>query len=406
MAPRSLGFVLLATSGFLGAQELMTGTAPGGPVRLFSSDAAVLESPEARKDIPCTVTPIKPNLGFDLKFHAGYEVSIPLKDLAGNGNQLTMVFRIVPATRPNDPVYFAQHVTVPPIEEDEHGPAFLQGAFDVGQGKYHIDWVMRDRAEQVCSFHWDTEATLPLRDKQMALDIAANAVQPYDTEPFKPEPPVERQRQDPPLKVKVMVNFAPQDAQSSTLQLMDISALISILRSISREPRISRFSIVAYNMQEQHVLYHQESAPQIDFPAMGKALHNLNLGTVDLKRLSQKHGDTQFLSSLITREVKDLKEPPDAVIFAGPKVVLDDGIPPDTLKQLTDVKFPIFYMNYNLNPQSNPWRDAIGSTVRYLKGAEFTITRPRDLFFAWSEIMGRIMKSRFGGAGGGNAVPQ
>ena len=67
----------------------------------------------------------------------------------------------------------------------------------------------------------------------------------------------------------------------------------------------------------------------------------------------------------------------------------------DALKQLGDVKFPVFYMNYNLNPQNNPWRDAIGNAVQFLKGSEFTISRPRDLFFAWSEIIGRIVKSKF-----------
>jgi len=51
-------------------------------------------------------------------------------------------------------------------------------------------------------------------------------------------------------------------------------------------------------------------------------------------------------------------------------------------------------MNYNLDPQGNPWRDAIGSAVKYLKGIEFTITRPRDLFFAWTDIIGRIAKTK------------
>ena len=148
------------------------------------------------------------------------------------------------------------------------------------------------------------------------------------------------------------MNFAPQDAQSATLQPLDINALISILRNIAREPRIGRFSIVAYNMQEQRVIYRQENTSQIDFPALGQALGALNLGTVDLKKLSQKHGDTEFLSNLITQEVGAPKDRPDAVIFAGPKVSLDDGIPPETLKQLGEVKFPVFYMNYNLNPQS------------------------------------------------------
>lgn len=398
--------VLLITTGALSAQVLMPVSGPGGMVRLFTSDAAILEAEEVRKDLPCTVTPNKPQLGFDLKFHSGYEVSLPLKELAGSDNQLTMVFRVTPEGHPDEPIYFSQHITVPNIDEDAGGLVYLPGTFDVGEGKYHVDWLMRDRAERICSFFWDIEASLPAKDKQMALDIAPTIVRPADSEPFKQEAPVVRQQHDEPLNVKVVINFAPQDSGSATLQPLDTNALISILRNIAREPRIGKFTIIAYNMQEQRVLYRQEGAAQIDFPGLGKALTSLNLGTVDLKRLSQKHGDSEFLSNLITKELKDEKQQPDAVIFAGPKVMIEDGLSQDTLKQLSDVKLPVFYMNYNLNPQVNPWRDAIGSTVRYLKGLEFTITRPRDLFFSWSEIMGRIVKSKFGRTMGGNALSQ
>jgi len=368
-----------------------------GPVRLFASDAAILEAREIRKDVPCTVTPVKPGLGFDLKFHAGFDVSVPLKDLAGSDNHLTVVFRVTPDQKPDDAVYFSQHWNVPMIDADAGGSALLSGAFDVGEGKYHVDWLMRDRAERVCSFNWDSEASLPSKDKQIALDIPASAVQPADTEPFKQEPAIaSRESQADPLVVKVMINFAPQDSLSATLQPIDTRALISILRNMAREPRITKFSVVAFNMQEQRVIYRQESASQIDFPALGEALRSLNLGTVDLKRLAQKHGDAEFLTSFITQEIKDGKEQPDAVIIAGPKVTVEGGIPQESFKEVGDLKFPVFYMNYNLNPQANPWRDAIGTAVKTLKGAEFTITRPRDLFFAWTEIIGRIVKSKIG----------
>jgi len=398
------------TAAFLPAQETMQPSEPGGTVRLFGSDTAVLEAQDTRKDLPCTVTPVtKPILGFDMKFHAGYDVQVPLKELAGQENQLTMVFRVTPDGHADSTVFFKQHYSVPAIDENAGGPAYLQGLFSVGEGKYHVDWLMRDRSERVCSAHWDAEASLSPRDKPMVLDIAAGSVQQIDVEQFKEEAPVEREKSAPPLNVKVMMNFAPQADGASTLQPMDTSALLSILRNIARDPRIGTFSIVAYNMQEQKVFYRQESAGHIDFPALGHAVTSLNLGTVDLKRLSQKHGDTEFLSRLIASEVKetkDEKKQPDAVIFAGPKIMLDDGIPPETLKQLADVKFPVFYMNYNLNPVANPWRDAIGTAVKALKGAEFTIVRPRDLFFSWSDIMGRIVKSKFGRTGSSTGSSQ
>ena len=277
----------MVTSGCLSAQVLMPASGPGGAVRLFTSDAAILEAREVRKDVPCTVTPVKPVLGFDLKFHAGYDVSMPLKDLAGSDNMLTMVFRVAPDQKPDDAVYFSQRLNVPMIEADAGGNAVLSGAFDVGEGKYHVDWLMRDRSERVCSFNWDSEATLPAKDKQIALDIAGQRRAAGRHRTFQAGTR-RRAREARPTRStsKVMVNFAPQDSLSATLQPLDTRALISILRNMARDPRIARFSIVAFNMQEQRVIYRQESAAQIDFPALGEALHSLNLGTVDLKRLS------------------------------------------------------------------------------------------------------------------------
>ena len=77
---------------------------------------------------------------------------------------------------------------------------------------------MRDRAERICSSNWDVEASLPAKDKQMALDIGPAKIQPVDHEPFKQEGPVERQQQDPPLNVKIVMNFAPQDSLSAIEQ--------------------------------------------------------------------------------------------------------------------------------------------------------------------------------------------
>jgi hypothetical protein len=378
----------------------MAGSGPGGLVRTFNTDNAILEAQEPRKDLPCSVNPIKPQLGFDMKFHAGYEVSIPLRELSGSEDLLTIIFRVTADNRKDDPVHLSQRISVPSIEPDAHGNAYLQGYYDIGEGKYHVDFLIRDRSERVCSSYWDTDASLPGKEKQLSLVIPPSTIAASEREPFKEEPPVDRAadatRGEGPLNVKVLVNFAPQNSRAATLQPLDMNALVAILRSIAREPRIGRFSIVAFNMQEQRVLYRQEASEQIDFPALGDALSSLKLGTVDLKRLSQKHGDTEFLTDLINKEMKDAKERPDALIFAGPKVMLDTNVPQDSLKEIGQVEYPVFYMNYNFNPQSNPWRDAIGNTVKFFKGAEYTISRPPDLWRAWTEIMSRIVKFRIG----------
>ena len=64
------------------SQMLLKATEPGEVVMPMPSDLAIFEA-DPRKDLPCSVTERKPELGFDLRFHAGYEVAIPLKEIAG-----------------------------------------------------------------------------------------------------------------------------------------------------------------------------------------------------------------------------------------------------------------------------------------------------------------------------------
>jgi hypothetical protein len=364
---------------------------PGlGRVLPFGADAAVLDTREPRADLPCTVEPQKPEIGFDLKFHAGFQVTLPLRDLLGGEDLLTIIFRVTPQAHPDEPVYFSEKISVPKLDAEAKGQAVLDGSFVVGEGEYQVDWLMRDRSERMCSFYWTTSASLKEREKPMHLAVVAEHVEPIDPEPFRQEPPTAREGANG-LNVKVLVNFAPQRALAASLQPLDTAALVSILRNISREPRIGKFSLVAFNMQEQRVVYRQDAADQINFPALGDSLNSLKLGTVRVDQLEQKHSDTEFLTQLITKEMAN--DHPDAVIFAGPKVMVNEGIPTDSIKALSgDISYPVFYMNYNLTPQTNPWRDAIGNVVKKLRGYEYTISRPHDLWNAWTDIMGHIVK--------------
>ena len=376
---------------------------PGTLVRIIPTDSAVLEMQEVRKDLPCSVSPGKAPLGFDLKFHAGYEVTVPFRELVGAENLLSIVFRITPKDKAEEPAYFIQRVKVPPIEEGASGDALLEGAFDLGTGKYHVDWLMRDRAERVCSFYWDVEATLPNKDASLTVAIPQSEVRPVESEHFREEPAVER-AQNAPINVKVLLNYAPQNAASAAMRPSDITALVSILRSIFRDPRIAKFSLVAFNLHEQKILFRQENADSIDFPSLGEAVSKVKLATVDLARLAQKKGEISFLSSLVQSELKQ-NDRPDAIVFAGPKAMVDSKIEPGVLKELGELSYPVYYLNYNLAPQAVPWRDAISHAVKYFKGQEFTISKPRDLWFATTEMVESIVRLKHNraatAAGGG-----
>ena len=384
-------------SGGAGAQSLLR-SASGGPPTIVGSDLAVFEAGDPREDLPCRLTPSKPALGFDLRFHAGYDLIIPLRELAGPESSLSVLFRVTPVDQPNSPVYFSQRIRVPLIEEDAKGDAFLQGVFDVGEGKYKVDWLMRDRTERVCAHFWETEAALPSRDRDLSLSLGPGVIAATQVEQFAEEPPIQRGGEKAAVNVKVMVNFAPQNKNAAALQPFDTTALVTILRQFQREPRIHRFSIVAFNLQEERVLFRQDAAEHINFPAIGKALDTIQLGRVDFAKLQQKNSEAEFLGKLIQEEMTG-EQPPDALVFAGPKALVDSAVPAESLKTVGVPDFPVFYMNYNLYPQVTPWRDAISHAVRFFKGQEYTISRPRDLWHAVTEIVSKIVKSNSGRAG-------
>ncbi|MFN7925335.1 MAG: acetyltransferase [Bryobacteraceae bacterium] len=386
--------VLVLILGAPAAAQLPMG-ATGSRVRVQNTDLAVLEAGENRNDLPCSVTQDKPFLGFDLRFHAGYDVTVPLRELSGSENLLSVLFRVASKDHPDDIRYFTQKIRVPSIEEEAKGDAVLQGGFDLGEGNYHVDWLMRDRSERVCSHSWDVEASLPNKDKQMNLMIGTGAIEPIHPEQFHDEPPVERSSEGKPLTVKILMNFAPQKPTAATLRPIDTVALVSMLRTLTRDPRIGKFSLVAFNLRDQKILYRQENADRIDFKALGESLKEVTPGAIDLKLLGKKHGETDFLAELIAKETV-VSAKPDAMVFAGPKALLDQGIPEDKLRQIGEVEFPMFYLNYILNPQATPWRDTIGNAVKFFKGTEFTISRPRDLWYSISEMVTRIVKFRNG----------
>jgi hypothetical protein len=376
------------------SQFLLKPAHPGEPVSLLPSDVAILESGDVRKDLPCTVAPRKADLGFDLRFHAGYDATLPLNALEGDEQLLTVVFRVYAVDNKLHPAYFVQHFRVPHIEEDAKGDAALLGIIDLGEGNYHVDWLMRDRSERVCSSGWDVEAALAPKDKPINLFIGLNQIAETAQQPFVNEPvvrPPGSGRKD--LNVKLLVNFAPQSSNASSLQRIDTDPLVSILKAVERDPHIGRLSLVAFNMEQSRVIYRQDAAEQIDFPALGKALETMKLGTVNLQQLKQKHGETDFLQNLIEKEVANISHP-DAVIFAGPKAMLDADVPQDDLRRIGDIECPVFYLNYNLNPQAVPWKDAISHAIRVFKGTEYTISRPRDLWFSTAEMVSRILRSK------------
>jgi hypothetical protein len=60
-----------------------------------------------------------------------------------------------------------------------------------------------------------------------------------------------------------------------------------------------------------------------------------------------------------------------ALVFLGPKVMLEKDISREAPVQLGEPRYPVFYINYDLHPQADPWNVAIGRTVKFFRSFEY-----------------------------------
>jgi hypothetical protein len=241
-----------------------------------------------------------------------------------------------------------------------------------------------------CSAHWELRALLA-REREVTVALPPESVRPPDREQFVPEPSVERGQGRPPISVKLLVNFAPQKPGAATLDPLDTAGLVSILRTVARNPEIQRFSVTAFNLEGRRMLYRQSFTDRIDFPSLGDAIRKLGLGIVNVTQLASKNGDVAFLTTLLENEVRT-ESRADAFIFVGLKTQLDSGVPEEEIKKVRELQSPVFYLNYSPDRQAFPWRDTIGRVVKFFKGREYTISGPLDLCNAMSDLMSRIFQ--------------
>ena len=386
---------LLAGSTANGWSSTLMGFDPA----VLAADMAVLATHEPRSDFPCQVTAVKPGLGFDLRFHTDYRVTMPVKVFAEAGGRLRVVMRVSPAADGAKPLYLVDRFDLPDVPEGTKGEFMLAGGFDVGLGRYRIDWVMRDSRERFCSSHWTMEAKPERGQRDLPLTLGPNMVADWGQDAFGTAP---QARRDPPepLDVKILLNLSPVKPEESVLKPHVVTALFSMLSSITHEARVGHVTLIAFNLREQKIIYQQEKADRIDLAALAKAVQSPTAGTIDYRLLKDPRSETRFVTKLLTDQLGTQAESPDAIIIAGAKIALDRKVPLKSLKAGGAAMCPTFYLNYNPNPIEEPWSDTIGSALKAHKMAlTYNIARPRDWGVAMKDMLSRIVKQPTSKAG-------
>lgn len=370
------------------AQKMVRPDADSGEFRLAPTDLTPLDDPESRDDLPCRVEPLDPKLEYDLTFQAGYAVHVPLAALAGKGTRLRILFRIQPQPD-GEPTYFRESFAVPAIEPDAEGDATLPGKYRLGPGRYKVDWLMRDRAERLCSDHWEIKTDGPEGLDTLAMAPKAGTVEEFAEEAFLEEPPV-RRAAGRLLHLKILASFSPVDPAKVGLSDYDTRSVVSMLRAIAREPRIGTFSVAAFNAHAEKTLYESKTQSRIDFPTLGAAVSETPSGVVAVDQLQDKKSGERYLRELFEAHLSRSDDEPDAVVFVGPKVTFERNPSSNLLHSSERTRAPVFSFVYNRNPRSYPWRDALSSALRSFSPTEYDITTPKAFASSLKDMMRRL----------------
>ncbi len=379
--------VLLAAT--VVGQEIIRPETADGVFHLAPTDLAALDSDESRSDLPCTVEPLDPKLEYDLTFQAGYVAAVPLGSLSGPGDRLRILFRIQPLESDRPAVYFRKSYNVPRIEAGAGGEASLPGKYRLGPGRYRVQWLMRNRAERLCSHTWEIEADGPAGFSGLAATPKAHVIEEFVEEAFLEEPPVRRDS-GPLLHLKILVSFSPVNPAKVGLNEYDRRSVVSMLRAIAREPAIGAFSLVAFNAHSERILYETDGESRIDFPALGEAVAATPGGMVDIEQLQDKKSGERFLRELFEQHLTRRDAEPDAIVFLGPKVTFERNPSAAMLHSSERSPAPVFHFIYNRNPRSYPWRDALSSALKGFSPTEYDVTSPKEFGLSLKAMMERL----------------
>ena len=72
--------------------------------------------------------------------------------------------------------------------------------------------------------------------------------------------------------------------------------------------------------------------------------------------------------------------------------MLEKKISGELLSTDGHVTCPVFYLIYDRNPRSFPWRDTISKVLKSYEGLEYSITLPKDFGRAMKDMMFRLKK--------------
>jgi hypothetical protein len=381
--------VFAAFTALVSAQSLLTGD------KAATVDRALAQGVKGDA-LKCSVKPIYPFLDFAFRFDAGFIISCPVKEFGGQESSMIAYLRITPQGRP--PVVLARGYRLPAIPPSLAQKIQLKhlktefetsGAFVLGEGQFAVDLLLVDNRSRVYHKRWEMEAKRGRREKSVPLTVPANTAAAFPVDSWSGKPGGSHTSGS---RLTILLDAAPINPYAIKLRAWDRSFLLGALSSLLRETPAQDVRLIAFNLDQQREIFHQDHFNAEGFAKLSRALENVELGTVSYKAL-QKGGWAELLARLVNQEISR-PDPSESVVFLGPTTRTIDKVPPTMLLPRKSNSPQFFYLEYfPVWRGGSEFPDAIHHATNACKGTVLKIHSPGEFAEAMRKVNERMQMS-------------
>lgn len=258
----------------------------------------------------------------------------------------------------------------------QNGRLTVSGTFNIGQGRYMVELLVLSNPRS-CYKRWIVKTgsnhnpTVPF-----ALDPGAVA-------------PLARDSWDGKLdgkgiRVTILLDAAPINPSSPVLHAWDRALLLQSLASLLMQIPCQAVRLIAFDMQQQLVLFEGHPFGASSFDDLANVLKNVERVTISYQAL--RAGTTRNFLLQLAREQISATDLPDAVIFLGPAThSAERSLPP--LAEPPGPRF--FYFEYH-SSFSPLFPDRIDRLVKHLRGQVLPFSSANELARAIQKALAQI----------------
>jgi hypothetical protein len=365
----------------LRGQELLPPGEQSAANRLFDQRSQT-------EHLNCTIQRERPILDFTFHFDAGFRITCPFRVFGGRKTRVTILVRVTP--KGGNPVVLGTLATFRglPVKSSMAVPGkrkvyyVVSGGFSVGEGRYHVEVLLTDPHNRTCLGAWQIKVPHH-RQKTVPVVLAAHQVSSLRIPPWRGP------QSQGGLRLAVLLSAGSYRPRATRLGAGYQMMLLQILSSLLQQVPCKSVRLVAFNLDQERVIYRADPFEPSGFARLQQAFNGLNLGIVSVETLQRRNDWAQMLATLANQQLT-AQPPPDAVIILGRSFRWVKKVPREMLMFRYPGMADFFYFE---NGPRNLFPDSLGYLAKSLGGKIYRINTPHDLGNAIQKMLEQLNKA-------------